>query len=245
VGGESSRLARAAAQLALSALLVAVVGADRGSIALAACTYSVLSLGQVAQQAPVAVIGDVQREQPDGAGGFVSTIRVRGVIKGRPPGPYVRLSGLGHLAQDCQGGPRLARGGRYVLFLSVAPGADPTWSLFDQDGGVYQLTAQGTRTPPDRGGDAPQLRAIAPAELVRDAGIMAGADSARIEDLIQTLNLSETVDAPPPSPASHRSWWPPHPPPQALLLAIAAGAVTVAGLTYLLWRPPTKPMRRR
>jgi hypothetical protein len=210
----------------------------------AACTYPMLSLGQVAQAAPVAIVGDVFREQSDDAGGYTSTLRVLGVVKGRSPGPAVRLQGLGHLGDNCMGGPRLPLGGRYLLFLAPEPaGGDTRWSLVDQDGGVYQMTSQGALFPPAVPAGTPELQPIPAAELVRDVGSAARLNQAHVDDLVSSLNLAETIDAPPRAPV-HHSLLPTSMPPQTLSLAIAAAAVMLAGLTYLLWRQPPRQARR-
>ena len=219
--------------LALAGWLAAANGAP---VAVAACDYPILPLGQIAQRAPVAVVADVIRERADDTGGFTSTLRVRGTVKGRPPGPVLALGGLGLLDSQCSGGPRLPRGNRYLLFLAAdGQGANLSWSLFNLEGGVYQLGLAGARIPPEQSGGRPQTLAIAPAEMVRDAGIVAGEDAGKIEALIAAVGLAETLDLPPAAP-------PAKPllarlPRRDSLLAVAAAAILLAGLTYLLWRP--------
>lgn len=226
-------------------VLTLAPAADRSRpVAAAACSYPILPLGQIAQRAPVAVVADVIRERPDDTGGYSATLRVRGTLKGRPPGPVLQLSGLGLLGNQCSGGPRLPRGNRYLLFLAAeGQGANLVWSLFNLEGGVYQLSPTGARLPPEQSGGRPQTLAIAPAEMVRDAGIVAGEDPGKIEALVAAAGLAETLDPPPAAP-------PAKPllarlPRRESLLAIAAAAILLAGLTYLLWRPHDLGLRRR
>jgi hypothetical protein len=206
--------------------------------AAAACDYPILPLGQEVGRAPLIVVGDVNRERPDGAGTFTSIVRIRGVLKGRPPGPDVALTGLGHPDGDCAGGPRLPRGGRYVLFLT----GDPTqpnavWGIVDVDGGVYQLALDGVHGPPQQPNGKPELLVEAPADLVRDVGRLAGTDSGRVEDIVSSLGIPEDVQTVGAEPETEHKSLLDHLPNRQTSLAIAAGAVLLASLTFLLWRP--------
>jgi hypothetical protein len=203
----------------------------------ATCSYPILSLGQEVGRAPLIVVADVARERPDGSGGFFSTLRIRGVLKGRPPGPDVTLYNLGHPSGACDGGPRLPRGGRYMLFLNGDP-TDPNsvWGLVDVDGGVYQIAADGVRTPPEHPGGQPGRLPVAQAEFIRDVGTLAGTDAARVEGVISSLGLAETVEQAAPAPSEQKSIFD-RLPRRETSLAIAAGAVLIASLTFLLWRP--------
>ena len=237
--------------LFVGALVIGAAALAAGSVARAnahaACDYPILSLADATHQAQTAVIADVIRERPAPANGYDSTLRVAGVIKGRSTGPVVTINGLGHLEDDCTGGPRLTRGNRYVLFLARDEGAPAaTWGLTDGEGGVYRLANDGVRFPPDHALGQPQQVAISSADFVRNVGIVAGADQSRIEALVSQLGLSETFDrsaAPSPSdqkPLIDRL------PKRETLLAVAAGAVLFASLVFLLWHPsePRLPRRR-
>lgn len=231
-----SRLLGVVAAVVVGLPLIAIAPIQR---AVAACDYPILPLGQEVGRAPLIVVGDVTRERPDGAGSFTSTVRIRGVLKGRAPGPDVALYGLGHPGGDCSGGPRLPRGGRYVLFLS----GDPTqpnavWGIVDIDGGVYQLALDGVHGPPQQPNGKSDLLVEASADLVRDVGRLAGTDSARTEDIVSSLGIPEDVQtvATAAPTGDHKSIFD-HLPNRQTALAIAAGAVLLASLTFLLWRP--------
>jgi len=239
--------------LFVGALLIGAAALASGSVAranahaAAACDYPILSLADATHQAQTAVIADVIRERPAPANGYDSTLRVAGVIKGRSTGPVVTINGLGHLEDDCTGGPRLTRGNRYVLFLAWDEGAPAaTWGLIDGEGGVYRLAKDGVRFPPDHALGQPQQVAIASADFVRNVGILAGADQSRIEALISQLGLSETFDrSAADSPSDQKSLFD-RLPKRETLVAVAAAAVLFASLVYLLWRPsePRLPRRR-
>ncbi len=214
-----------------------------GSHPAASCAYPMLSLQQIAQRAPDAVVADVTRERPDATGGYTSTLRIRGVIKGRSPGPALALTGLGLLDETCSGGPRLRTGGRYVLFLtSGGSGQNANWFLYDFDGGVYQLASGETWYPPDEPGGEPQSQQVPAAELIRRVGAYAHTDPDRIQSLIDSLNLPEAFDAQPLHPTSRHSripgWIPRSFPSRAQSLSVAAVAIMLAGLVYLVWRVP-------
>lgn len=227
--------------VAVALLLFGALWSVRGPVRplQAACGAPPLQLGQEVGRSPLIIVGDVIRERPGDAAGLDSTIRVRGILKGRAPGPDVALLGLGHPQGGCTGGPRLPRGGRYVLFLNGDP-TDPNavWGLVGGDDGVYQLATDGVHGPPQQPNGKPELLVEAPADLVRDVGRLAGADSALVEDIISSLGIPEGVQpAVAPAPATeHKSLLDRLPNRQAAL-AIAAGAILLASLTFLLWRP--------
>lgn len=236
----------------LAAILLQIAGVVTGvppvSAGAAGCSYPILSLSEVTQRSPTAVVASVVREQPDGSGGFTSTLRISGLIKGGAVPPVITVNGLGRLAEDCQGGPRLHRGSRYVLFLA-REGAEPNliWSIVDAEGGVYQIAADGVRFPPDHPGGAVMPVALAAADLVRNVGIIAGADPARIEDLVTTSALPETLDAPLSAPTAQHAWYARLAalPRRETSLAVAAAAVLIASLTFLLWHPSGRDLYRR
>ena len=237
--------------LFVAALLIGAAALASGSVARAnahaACDYPILSLADATHQAQTAVIADVIRERPDPANGYDSTLRVAGVIKGRSTGPVVTINGLGHLEDDCTGGPRLTRGNRYVLFLARDEGAPAaTWGLTDGEGGVYRLANDGVRFPPDHALGQPQQVAISSADFVRNVGILAGADQSRIEALISQLGLSETFDRSAAASPSDQKSLIDRLPKRETLFAVAAAAVLFASVVYLLWRPsePRLPRRR-
>lgn len=230
-----SRVLGAVAVVVGALLLIAAGPVQRVA---AACDYPILPLGQEVGRAPLIVVGDVTRERPDGDGSFTSTVRIRGVLKGRPPGPDVALSGLGHPAGDCSGGPRLPRGGRYVLFLT----GDPTqpnavWGIVDVDGGVYQLALDGVHGPPQQPNGKADLLVEAPADFVRDVGRLAGTDAGRVEDLVSSLGISDGVQTVASASAGEQKSLLDRLPNRQTALAIAAGAILLASLTFLLWRP--------
>ena len=239
--------------LFVGALVIGAAALAAGSVArandhaAAACDYPILSLADATHQAQTAVIADVIRERPAPANGYDSTLRVAGVIKGRSTGPVVTINGLGHLEDDCTGGPRLTRGNRYVLFLAWDEGAPAaTWGLTDGEGGVYRLANDGVRFPPDHALGQPQQVAIASADFVRNVGILAGADQSRIEALISQLGLSETFERSAATASSDQQSLIDRLPKRETLLAVAAAAVLFASLVFLLWHPsePRLPRRR-
>ncbi len=226
-------------------VLLSLVGKTRAGAVAAACSYPILSLSEVTQRAPNAVLASVIREQPDGSGGFSSVLKISGLIKGRPLSPVITINGLGHPAEDCNGAPRLQRGNRFVLFLSrEGQDANTIWSVVDAVGGVYQLTSAGVRFPPDQPGGQPQQVALTPADFVRNVGIISGADPARIEDLVNSNGLLYSLDRGSSLPAEHHSLFD-RLPRRETSLAIAAAAVLVASLTYLFWRPAGPRFSRR
>ncbi|HZU77614.1 MAG TPA: hypothetical protein VFA70_12675 [Dehalococcoidia bacterium] len=235
----------AALLVAFAALPPAPAGNARAQ---AACDYQILQLGDVVQQAPLIVLADAIREQRDLVGGYTTTVRVLGALKGRMNAPELAVGNLGHLDIDCQGGPRLPRGGRYVLFLTRA-GNDPSsaWSLVDQEGGVYQLTSAGVRFPPAQTGGPTQLLPIPAAEFIRDVGdSLLRDDPARIESLISDNQLPETLPSRSAATAApaEKPWYE-RLPRRGTAVAVAGLAVLLASLTYLLWRPaPVDPYRR-
>lgn len=239
------RLARRGFSPLLVAAVLLAISLSPAAPASAGCNYPLLSLADVTRQAQSAVIADVIRERPDQVAGYDSTLRVVGVIKGRATGPVITIDGLGHLQDDCQGGPRLTRGNRYVVFLDQdGAGASSAWSLIDAEGGVYRLASDGTRFPPQHPLGQPESVALAPADFVRNVGIVAGVDQSRIEALIGQLGLPETIDRPSSSPSEHRSLLDRLPKRQTSL-AIAAGAAFIASLLFLLWRPGDPHLPRR
>ncbi|GEM_PF-2217442 len=231
------RLARLLTALVLAFALSTLLRPPNG--ARAACGDALPPLGAVARSAPVAVLADVLREPVNDAGGFDATMRIRAVIKGLAPGPVVLLHNLGDPAdQSCASAPALVRGGRYVLFLAVdGQGQNAVWSLVDGPAGVYQLSARGTIAPPERAGGKAQLLPIPPAELLRDIGTAAAADTAHVEDIIANNALAETLDRlqTPAAPAAKPFWQ--TLPLRETALAVAAAAAVIAALVYLLWRP--------
>jgi hypothetical protein len=209
----------------------------------AACDGATASLSDAVRRAPVVVVALALREQLDSAAGYATTLRLESVLKGRSTTPVITLYGLGHLGGDCSGGPRLQRGGRYVLFLE-ASGQDPSvvWSLFDGDGGVYQLVQGGVRFPPEHAGGQPQLVAVAPAEFVRDVGVtLLGDAPSRIDALVSQDALSESVDTPQPP---EKPWYD-RLPRRETAIAVAGAAAMFAGLIFLLWRPGEPKSYRR
>jgi hypothetical protein len=199
----------------------------------------------LAQQAPVIILADAIRERTADSASFVTTLRVLSALKGRTSTPDISVGDLGHLNLDCQGGPRLLRGNRYVLFLS-RNGADlaAIWSLTDHEGSVFQVTNAGVRFPPERAGGNPQLLPVAPAEFMRDVGVsLLGDDPTRIESLIADNGLVETIERPPPAP-SEKQWYR-RLDRQNTAIAVAGGAVLVASLVFLLWRPKEPDPYRR
>lgn len=232
MGGAAGRLGGA---LLVCAALAGNVPAARAD----GCALTPLTLGDAARAATAAIIVDVAAEKGDEIDGYTSTLRVRGTLKGQPFGPALALGGLGHPGGACDGGPRLLPGGRYVLLLEPAAGAPPGTAHYTPvgaDEGVYALTAQGTRFPPDHDGGQPQLLPIPAAEFARDVGSAAGADPARIEAVIDALNLSEALDAPP-ATASTAAASPNWVPSRYVTLAAGLAVLVAAGVVALLWRP--------
>lgn len=223
-----------------AALLVLVGGrAATAAPAQAGCNYPINTLEQEVRAAPVVVLADAVREQQDNLGSFATTLRVLGTLKGRVTTPVIRIGDLGHVAIDCQGGPRLSRGNRYVLFLSgTGPDANVTWSLVNAEGGVYQIAADGVRFPPQQAGGTPEQSNIPPAEFLRDVGSSLLRDNpAEIEGIIQSLNLPETVSSAAAPAASPERPWYERVPRREAAVAVAGGAIMLASLIFLLWRP--------
>ena len=231
--------------LALLAALIPCALAVGGRAATAragSCSAPPLSLEAATRQAATAVVASVTSETGDDADGYTSTLRIEGALKGLPPGPAMKLAGLGYPGGDCTGGPRLPVGGLYVLFLARlndAPVAQANYALADGDQSVYQLTTRGTRFPADTAGGTPQLQPVAPAEFARDVGTIAGTDDTRVQAVIDALGLPETVDgvtvaAPATTAASGPPRWLPS---RNVVLAVGLGALVLALLVALLWQP--------
>ena len=206
------------------------------------CAVPVLSLEQITQQSSTAVIAAVKQESGNPVDGYSATLHIEGALKGLPPGPAIRLDGLGHPNGDCSGGPRLVAGPLYVLFLTKLDDAPPqqaAYALTDSDESVYTFDSNGTIFPADKVGGAPQLQPVAPAVFARDVGTLAGTDSARIDNLIATLALPDTISgASSPALAAAASGGPPRwLPSHTVIVAVGIGALTLALLTLVLWQP--------
>jgi hypothetical protein len=231
--------------LAVAAVLAlggAVHGVLPARAQTAACAIPVLSLEQITQQSTTAVIALVTAERGDPVDGYASTLKIEGALKGLPPGPAIRLDGLGHPNGDCSGGPRLVAGPLYVLFLTKldgAPAGQASYALTDSDESVYTLTSNGAIFPADKEGGSPQLQPVAPAEFARDVGTLAGTDPARIENLIAALALPTTIGGTSgsaiaaPSGGGAPRWLPSH----AAIVGVGIGALTLALLLLVLWQP--------
>ncbi len=225
------------AAMAAVVLLLCTMTTGPGT-ASASCALPILPLADATRQAPTAIIADVIREQADETGGYTSTLRVVGLIKGRATGQAITIAGLGHAEDDCLAGLRLTRGNRYVLLLTHSgPDSAPVWALSDGPGSVYQLGTAGVQFPPERAGGQPQSVQISAADFVRNVGIITGADHARIEDLIGQLGLSETTEAVAAPATADRSFLShlSRLPRRETSLVVAATAVLVASLLFLLW----------
>jgi hypothetical protein len=245
------RLGPCVGRTVLAGLMAAVLAATPSGVrhgavqAQAVCDYQILPLAQLVQQTPVIVLADAIRERTADGASFITTLRVLSALKGSTSTPDISIGDLGHLDLDCQGGPRLLRGNRYMLFLTRS-GADPAvvWSLSDFDGSVFQITNAGVRFPPERPGSTPQLLPVAPGEFMRDVGVsLLGDDPARIESLIADNGLVETIERPPVAPPQ-KPWY------QRLdrqntAIAVAGGCVMLASLLFLLWRPKAPDPYRR
>jgi hypothetical protein len=116
-------------------------------------------------------------------------------------------------------------------------GQNAAWSMVDAEGGVYQIGPGRVRFPPAQAGGASQTVAITPAELVRNVGIASGVDSSRVEALIGDLGLPDTIDTATAAQAQKSRSVFTQIPSRETALAIAAGAILLASLTYLLWSP--------
>lgn len=232
-----------AAALALCGVAAAPLHAQASN-----CDTPVLSLDQITQQASTVVIADVTDERGDPVDGYAETLEIKGALKGLPPGPAMKLDNLGHPNGDCSGGPRLASGTLYVLFLSKLQGVPPgqaAYALTDGDQSVYALSDNGTVFPADKAGGSPRLQAIAPADFARDVGTTAGTDSARIDDLIAALGLPDTVAGGSTiQPGQAAGGGPPRwLPPREVVLGIGIGALTLALIVVLVWQPHEQRLR--
>ena len=228
-----------AAALALGGAAGRVVSARAQT---ATCAVPVLSLEQITQQSSTAVIAAVTDERGDPADGYTSTLHIEGALKGLPPGPALKLDGLGHPNGDCGGGPRLVAGPLYVLFLTKldnAPPAQAAYTLTDSDESVYTLGSNGTIFPAEKDGGTPQLQPVAPAVFARDVGALAGTDSSRIENLIAALALPDTLSgASSPVIAARSPSGPPRwLPSRTAMMAVGVGALTLALLVLVFWQP--------
>jgi hypothetical protein len=230
--------------LLLAALLALPPLAGAATARAAGCAAPVLSLEQMTRQASTALVVTVTSETGDDLKGYTSTLRIEGALKGLPPGPAMKLTGLGYPGGACDGGPRLLSGGLYVVFLAKldnAPAAQAAYALADGDQSVYTLTSRGTLFPAQTAGAAPQLQPVASADFARDVGDIAETDQSRIEALIAALGLPETVDglpAPAPAPAKAATSVPPRwLPSRDVVLVIGIAALVLALLVALLWQP--------
>jgi hypothetical protein len=203
----------------------------------AACASPPLSLDEVARRANLAVIADVVAESDDNAGGTGATLRVLATLAGEPPGIVIRIDGLGPAGETCTGGPRLVPGQRYALFLTrnQTTTGGIGYALADGDQGAYALTTRGTIAPPGRPGGSPHLLPLAPAAFAREVGAAAGTDPTRIAAIVDALGLPEAVERAPAAASGGTQRLPA--PPRQVTLAIGIGALTLAIVTALLWRP--------
>ena len=115
------------------------------------CTIVTMSFDQIAEGAPVVVVGEVIDERslnvefPSEA--YESTVRVHAVLKGSTS-EEITLSPLGYLGADCSGGPRLEAGEHVLLFLSDSRGE---LRVYGYEQGKYLLgsgLARTANTPP-------------------------------------------------------------------------------------------------
>ena len=116
-----------------------------------ACTVVPLSFDQIAQRAPLVVVGEVIDERPLTLKvpneAYESTVRVHAVLKGSSD-QVIKVLPRGYLDDACSGGPRLLAGEHVLLFLRDDR-RDPR--VFGYAQGIYLLgdgLARTANTPP-------------------------------------------------------------------------------------------------
>jgi len=163
-----------------------------------ACSLAPMTLDQIAEAAPIVIVGDVIMERTIGGpyAAYESTVRVAATLKGAAP-HEITFSPLGYLGADCSGGPRLAAQERVLLFIWKGPpradGAE-TFRIVSYTNGKYVLA----------GGEARHMHQepMAVEDALRRVGTITEADPTQLAAAISFAIGEPTPPAPQPETES-------------------------------------------